>query len=130
LALPVLFISGIQHFAETADGMATQPDYIISYLQDFPTIWNESQFVDGYPGKYFVAARKSGNKWYIAGINAEKEVKQMNLDLSFISNASKVQMFTDTNDKWKCDNATIETPDTKAFKVEMQPNGGFVAVFE
>lgn len=130
LALPVLFISGIQHFAETADGMATQPDYIISYLQDLPTIWNESQFVDGYPGKYFVAARKSGNKWYVAGINAEKEVKQMNLDLSFISNASKVQMFTDTNDKWKCDNTTIENPDTKAFKVEMQPNGGFVAVFE
>jgi len=130
LALPVLFISGIQHFAETDIGMETQSEDVVSYLQNFPTMWEQSEFIDGYPGKYFVAARKSGGKWYVAGINAEKSAKKLMLDLNFLAPSVKVKMFTDTDDKWKCRVVEKENANVKAFEVVMQPNGGFVAVFE
>jgi len=29
--------------------------------------WDDVQFIDGYPGKFIVLARRAGNKWYIAG---------------------------------------------------------------
>ena len=130
LALPVLFLSGVQHFAETDDGMATQPDYVVSLLQDFPTTWDESQFIDGFPGKYFVAARKSGGKWYVAGINGEKTVRTLTLDLSEIGAATKAELFTDTDNKWQMAHSVVENPDLKAFEVTMQSNGGFVAVLK
>jgi hypothetical protein len=38
--------------------------------------------VDGYPGKLAVIARRSGDTWYIAGINGEDQLKELNLDLS------------------------------------------------
>lgn len=130
MALPVLFLSGVQHFAETEEGMSQQPDCVIDYLKDFPTSWDKSVFVDGYPGKYFVIARKSGDKWYLAGINGEQVPRKLALDLSEIAPAQKVSMFIDTNDKWHCGYSVNENPNMQSFDVEMQANGGFVAVFE
>ena len=71
LALSVLFIAGIQHFAETPTGMANVPEEVRKFLQELPTTWEDVKFIDGYPGKLVILARKSGNNWYVAGINGE-----------------------------------------------------------
>ncbi len=71
LALSVLFLSGIQHYAESPEGMSHVPGYVKEFLQQLPNNWDDVKFIDGYPGKYAVIARKSGNKWYVAGINGE-----------------------------------------------------------
>ncbi|WP_331345583.1 glycoside hydrolase family 97 protein [Cellvibrio sp. UBA7661] len=84
LAEAVLMISGIQHFAEIPEGMATAPDYVKDFLRELPREWDDVKFVDGYPGKYAVIARKAGDTWYIAGINAEAESKTLTLDLGFV----------------------------------------------
>ncbi|HSC66191.1 MAG TPA: glycoside hydrolase family 97 catalytic domain-containing protein, partial [Cellvibrio sp.] len=83
LAESVLMISGIQHFAEIPEGMATAPDYVKDFLRELPREWDDVKFIEGYPGKFAVIARKAGDVWYIAGINAEKDVKSITLDLSF-----------------------------------------------
>jgi len=57
LALAVLFLSGVQHYAETPRGMATVPDYTREMMSKIPVTWDETRFVDGYPGKYIVIAR-------------------------------------------------------------------------
>jgi len=64
----------------------------------------------------------------VAGINGEKAVRKLSLDLSAIAPAAKAEIFTDTDNKWQMDHTVVESPDTKAFEVEMQPNGGFVAI--
>ena len=38
LALSVLFLSGIQHYAESPEGMSHVPDYIKFFCNSFPTI--------------------------------------------------------------------------------------------
>ncbi|MEH6407070.1 MAG: glycoside hydrolase family 97 catalytic domain-containing protein, partial [Leeuwenhoekiella sp.] len=69
LALPVIFLSGIQHIAEIPQGMNKMPDYVVELLKDVPTDWTETRFLDGYPGKDAVIARRKDKTWFIAAIN-------------------------------------------------------------
>lgn len=121
LALPVLFLSGIQHIAETPDGMAKMPDYVVNYLKDIPTNWDDSKFIAGYPGKYIVMARKKDNVWHIVGINAENTTKEIEIDLSFVTNSKGFMIFE--NEKGFQQNAV---PKRTKLKVTMNPHGGFV----
>ena len=123
LALPVLFLSGIQHIAEIPEGMAKQPQYVINYLKDIPTNWDESKFIDGFPGKDVIMARRKGNTWHITGINGENIDKEFEVDLSFIS---KDGFIISENENGFIQN-TI-TPNAKII-VKMKPYGGFVMKF-
>lgn len=97
LALPTLFTSGVQHIAETPEGMATVPDFVVDYLRDIPTQWDEMKLLSGYPGKDVVIARRKGTTWFVAGINGENKEKTFELDLGFVNNAAGV-LFEDNGD--------------------------------
>lgn len=84
LSLSVLFLSGIQHYAESDSGLMLQKPFVIDFLRTIPDRWEDVKFLDGYPGKFVVLARKSGNRWYITGINAEDKPLSLTLDLSFL----------------------------------------------
>jgi alpha-glucosidase len=127
IAESVLFISGIQHFAEIPEGMATAPDYVKSFLQDLPRNWDDVKFIDGIPGKYVVVARKSGDTWYLAGLNAESTDVNLTLDLSFIGN-KKAMLITDgATERQFMQN---EIASEKATTITIKSHGGFVAVFK
>lgn len=81
LALSVLFLSGVQHFAEIPEGMRHMPDYIKDFLRQLPVKWDDVQFIDGYPGEFVVLARRAGNKWYVAGINGSGNPKSVMVNL-------------------------------------------------
>src|SRR2546430_557779 len=51
LALSVVFTSGVQHYAEIPEGMAKMPDYVREYMKHVPSIWDDTKFIDGFPGK-------------------------------------------------------------------------------
>lgn len=121
LALPVLFLSGIQHIAETPVGMAKMPKYVVNYLKDIPTNWDDSKFIDGYPGKYIVMARKKDNIWHIVGINGENKAKEIELDLSFVTNESGYVIIE--NEKGF---QQFPVSKNKKLKIAMKPDGGFV----
>ncbi|SNR70238.1 glycoside hydrolase family 97 protein [Lutibacter flavus] len=123
LALPVLFLSGIQHIAEIPEGMAKQPQYVIDYLKDIPTNWDAAKFIEGFPGKDVIMARRKGDTWHITGINGENMDKEFTIDLSFIS---KDGFIISENENGFVQN-TI-TPDAKLL-VKMKPYGGFVMKF-
>jgi alpha-glucosidase len=82
LALSVVFQSGIQHYAEVPEGMATQPTYVQDFVKKLPPRWADVKLLDGFPGEYAVLARQAlDGKWYVAGINATDAPKTMQLDL-------------------------------------------------
>jgi alpha-glucosidase len=126
LAEAVLFLSGIQHFAETPEGMATAPGYVKTLLQDLPRSWDDVKFVDGYPGRHVVIARKSGDAWYVAGLNADDSDKPLTLDLSFLGKR-KGQLITDGKGEREFEQTAIAGGKTK---VTIKAHGGFVAVFK
>jgi hypothetical protein len=127
LALPVLFFSGVQHIAEIPEGMAKAPEYIKQLLTGFPGTWDEVRFIDGYPGKLCVIARKAGNKWYVAGINGESKEKQLELDLEFIKRKGGA-LITDGADSLNFSLRKISAD--KKTAVTVAANSGFVMVFE
>ena len=55
------------------------PSWAIDFMKEVPTTWDEVRFIDGYPGKYVILARRHGDKWYIAGVNAQKETLKLKL---------------------------------------------------
>ena len=71
MATAVLFQSSVQHFALAPNNLQDAPDWAIGFMKLVPTTWDEVRFIDGYPGKYAVIARRAGTKWYVAGISAD-----------------------------------------------------------
>ncbi|MYM86347.1 glycoside hydrolase family 97 protein [Rugamonas sp. FT82W] len=123
LATSVLYISGIQHFAEIPEGMATVPAYVKSFLQELPRSWDDSRLVDGYPGQYAVIARRSGDTWYFAGINATESDKTLTLDLSF-AGAKQGVVIGDGDAERSFNQRGIAAG--KKVAVTIKPHGGFV----
>lgn len=123
LALPTLFLSGIQHLAETPQGMAKMPEFVKTYLRDIHTNWDESRLLAGFPGKDVVMARRKGDVWFITGINGENKAKDIAIDLGFIKKNG--YMITDG------DTSLFDKTDVKPGKttIKLKPYGGFVMKF-
>ena len=95
LATAVLFQSPVQHFALAPNNLTDAPAWAIDFMKEVPTTWDEVRFIDGYPGKYIILARRHGDKWYIAGVNAQKETLKLKVNLPMFSNGEKVRLFSD-----------------------------------
>ncbi len=85
LATAIAFQSSGQNFALTPRDLTEQPKFEINFMRQVPTTWDETRFIDGYPGKYIVMARRHGQKWYVAAMNAEATAKTLNIDLSSLA---------------------------------------------
>ena len=123
LALTVLYESGLQHLADRPESFLAQPKEVKEFLGNLVSAWDDTRFVSGYPGEYAVIARRTGNTWYVAGINGTDEAKTIPINLNRIVNQfSKAQLFLDGN-MWD-----IKTVTTLPTEVTCQPRGGFVFV--
>lgn len=95
LATAVMFQSAVQHFALAPNNLTDAPDWAISFMKEVPTTWDEVKFIDGYPGKYVVLARRHGNTWYVAGVNAQKETVKLKAKIPMISTGAALKIYSD-----------------------------------
>jgi hypothetical protein len=130
LALPVLFESGIMHYMDTPDKTRSLPAAVVDFLKEVPVVWDETRFITGYPGREVVMARRSGDTWFVAGINGENLNKEVVLDLSVTgSSPARVQLFTDGNARGVLEHRSVNVTDGK-LTLTLQPYGGFTGVWE
>jgi alpha-glucosidase len=125
LALSVLFTSGIQHYPEIPEGMAKQPEFVKTFMKSVPSVWDDTRFIDGMPGRFVVLARQSGGRWYIAGINAESVAKEVDVNLSALGVSGKGSLITDATGEGY-EQRTVEPPRSKMLYLTIKPRGGFV----
>ena len=130
LALTVLFESGLQHLADKPESYFAQPQEVQDFFSHLPSVWDETRFVSGYPGESVVLARRSGDTWYIAGINGTDEPKALPLlsrrGLGW-SDLPHITAFLDAGDRaWKIQSEGSELPE----KVVCRPRGGFVYIIK
>ena len=95
LAVAVLFQSAVQHFALAPNNLEDAPAWAIDFMKRVPTTWDEVKLIDGYPGKYVILARKSGGRWYVVGINAQKETLKKTISLPMFAAGSSLQLYSD-----------------------------------
>ena len=95
----------------------------MDWLRDAPTTWTETRFLDGYPGKYVILARKSTDgRWFVAGLNATKEPIKAKIDLSFLGDG-EVQFYTDDKKTLEPTLSTLKLKTKKPYQFEIQPSG-------
>ena len=95
LATAVLFQSSVQHFALAPNNLEDAPAWAIDFMKRVPTLWDEVRYIDGYPGKYAIMARRAGDKWYVAGINAQKEPLKVKVPLPMFQKGTTVKVYSD-----------------------------------
>ena len=127
IATAVLFQNPVQNFAIAPNNLTDAPEAVIGFMKDVPTTWDETVFIDGYPGKYCVLARRHGERWYVAGVNATKEPLKLTLDLGFTGKGGKASYYYDDTRR----QAVLKSIDMKnpaKTRVTIQPEGGIVMV--
>ena len=125
LATAVLFQSGVQHFALAPNNLTDAPDWAINFMKEVPTTWDEVRFLEGYPGKYVVFARRKGNKWYIAGVNAQKETIKLKLKLPMLISGTALKYYSD-DENLNGKAATIKLKNNKEVEIKIPNNGGIL----
>ena len=96
-------------------------------MKDVPAAWDESCLLAGYPSDYVIIARRSGNDWYIGGINGKNEDRELEFTLPAACKDKSFKMITDGADKDTFDYRTVENTNGMV-KVKLLPNGGFAGV--
>ncbi len=72
----VLYQNAVQMLAIAPNNLTDAPQLCLDFIKEVPTTWDETRFIDGFPGEYVVLARRNGEKWYVTAVNAvEKPVE-------------------------------------------------------
>ena len=126
LATAVLFQNPIQNFALAPNNLTDAPQICLDFMKQVPTTWDETRFIDGYPGRYIVLARRHGNTWYIAAANATVEPLKLKLDLPMLA-GQEVSLYSD--DKKMQPQLKLQKIKTDgSLQLTVQPKGGAVIV--
>lgn len=132
LALSVVFESAFQHMADRPEGYLGLTRVVKDFLKNVPAGWDDTKFVDGYPGQLAVLARRSGRNWYLGGINGESKSKKQQVKLSFLEKGKMYKATIiqdgDYDTAFSISERTISQMDI--LSVDLLPRGGFAVFFE
>jgi hypothetical protein len=128
LALSVVFESAIQHFADRVTGYTGLSTGPRTFLQQIPTTWDDTRFLQGAPGQWVILARRKGTTWYLGGIAGDDQTRNVTIPLAFLGQGShQMAVISDgTSDTTFAErSATVSSSDSLA--VSIRARGGFVA---
>lgn len=126
LATAILYQNPIQNFALAPNNLEDAPQVSMDFMRQVPTTWDEVRYLDGYPGRNLVMARRSGSTWYIAAINASP-LQIFDIDLSWLPSDAKLTLYSGGD----APSAQVIKTDKKGkVKVTLPCNDGAVIVAE
>jgi len=124
IASAITVQTSVQCMAVQPNNLTELPQVELELLKSLPTTWDETRYIDGYPGKFVVLARRHADKWYIAGLNAEKDAKKLTLQLPMFAGQT-VSYYTDNAEGYAIEQQLKVNTKGEA-KVVIQSNGGII----
>ena len=129
MATGIVLQTSINCVAMYPNNLQELPQFELDFLRQLPTTWDEVRFLDGYPTKYVVLARRTGSRWYVAGLNGQQQSRTLQLSLPMFAGQT-VKCYIDQPGK----KGAPSTPVLKSLKVDkkglvkvtLQPMGGLV----
>lgn len=115
--------SSVQCVALQPNNLDELPQFELDFLKSLPVTWDETRFIDGYPGKFVVLARRHGDVWYVAGLNATGTPMKLNLSLPML----KGKNLTCYNDKPA---KKGQMPDAQMFATKTDKNGNLTVTIQ
>ena len=90
--------SEVNCIAMQPNNLSELPAIELELLREMPTQWDETRFIDGYPGRYVVMARRHADRWYIAALNGTGEPLSLDLSLPMLDGTA-FTLYTDGKQK-------------------------------
>lgn len=135
LATAILLQAPVQNFAMAPNNLTDAPAWAVDFMKKVPVKWDDMKFIDGYPGKYAVLARKSAGKWYLVAVNGDnvnKKSIEVTIPTDLFPMGSTVNVYSEDMPKNKVWDNT-PTGSLKQMKIAKKPikitvpyNGGLV----
>ena len=113
MASSIVIQTSVNCVAIYPNNLEELPQFELDFLREIPTIWDEVQYIDGYPTQFVVLARRTGNKWYVGGLNGTQEKKVLTLSLPMFAGKT-VRYYTDKPQK---KGELLPTSELKTLKV-------------
>ena len=126
MASGLIMQTSVQCVAMQPNNLQELPQFEMDFLKTLPTTWDETRYIDGYPGKYVVLARRHGNDWYVAGLSAEKQSLTLTFDLPMFTPGQTLQYYVDDKKTGEPSLTTLKVDKKGKAKVILQPNGGLI----
>ena len=129
LALSVVFESALQHMADRPEGYYRLPDAARSFLKDVPTAWDDTKYLDGYPGIDIYIARRKGDNWYVGGLNSDmRRERTKTIKLNFLPEGKNFRLTLIADGKHDTEFSTqyLVVDKSSNIDVKMLRRGGFV----
>ncbi len=125
LATAVLFQAPMQHFALAPNNLTDSPAWAIDFMKRVPTEWDDVKYVAGEPGKYVILARRTGDKWYVCGVNGMNQPVNTTITLDFLEAGKTVKLYSD-NAKLEGSVKEVKIAKNKKMKIAIPVNGGLL----
>ena len=122
----------IQCIAMQPNNLDELPAYQLDLLRRIPTTWDATRFIEGYPSRYVVMARRHGTDWYVAGLNGTDRPITLELNLCDLFTSADQLLFYGDNKPKKGEVVPTSfckplRPNGKGkVKVTIQPMGGII----
>ena len=129
MAASIMIQTSVQCIAMQPNNLTDLPQMELDFLREVPTSWDETRFIDGYPGKYVVMARRSGDKWYVVGLNATKEPLKLDITVPMFAGTTAAYYYDKPSKKSLWPESTlgkIKVDGNGKARVTIQPNGGII----
>lgn len=126
LATAILYQNPIQNFALAPNNLTDVSAFEIDFMKQVPTVWDETRFIAGYPGRYVVLARRHGKDWYVVAVNAGKEVLKLKEKLPALAGKTVIQYSDDKERNGRVEDIKIKG--NGEVSMTIQSGGGFILV--
>ncbi|WP_165070063.1 glycoside hydrolase family 97 protein [Paludisphaera rhizosphaerae] len=129
MATAVVFETGWLHFAGGPEEYRELAEVPRNFLKTVPAAWDDTRFVQGEPGDLCVLARRSGDRWYLAGLEGAGTARELALKLPFLGDGSwSATVIEDGSGPGGLSDRSVELKPGATLDLAVRPRGGFVAV--
>lgn len=124
IALPIVFESGLLHFAGGPQEYRELPEVPKQFLKTIPVTWDETRLLDGEPGRYVVLARRKGDAWYIGGLEGEGQARDLEVRTEALGAGPWTATVIEDGADRTLTGETVTVPAGGSLKRPVRPNGG------
>ncbi|MEV7862697.1 glycoside hydrolase family 97 catalytic domain-containing protein [Streptomyces hirsutus] len=125
LALSVVYESGFQNYAGSVRAYRDRPE-LERFLEQVPTVWDETRLLSGQPGQGAAFARRQGDRWFLGSVSSGAAGTQ-GVPLDFLGGGRwLVEVVRDGDDGLVRERRTVTARDT--LSVPTAEHGGFAGI--
>jgi alpha-glucosidase len=127
-----VFLSPLVMLSDYPESYDNNPG--MEFLEKVPTVWDETNVLNGEPAQYVTIARRKGDNWYL-GAMTNWNARDLDIPLSFLGAGEyETQIFADgANADKDATSLAIWTKRVKAgdkLTLHLAPGGGAAVIFK